>query len=198
MLSMYVWGGGWWLVSKSPYLPLIVSALPDQVLPVTTETPQSRQWQPVKTKTTPDCNERDGRSQWDRAQCVVDVISPLVTVPTLVHDGHEIHLSGSPPMGAQCWPGDGCRPIGGPDPPGLPPVCLSGSWLSSHLTVSRCQHHHNNILLKYFNILIFHPGRDITRPRWSSLQLSWLWAWWLLKTWRSPPTRFDQRKYLRK
>ena len=63
----------------------------------------------------------------------------------------EIHLSRSPPMGAQCGPGEPWRPMGGPDPPGLPPACLPSSWLSSHSTLSRCQHTSREA--KYFILL---------------------------------------------
>ena len=143
-------GGGW-----SPYIPLIVSAWPgltwdqrDHKDQGGSEDSDSLSWQKLLLVVV---REEEGANRR------VPSVWLMLSAPWLLYQHWstraEIHLSGSPPMGAQCWPGEGCRPMGGPDPPGLPPVCLSGSWLSSHLTVSRCQHYWNifNQKLKYFS-----------------------------------------------
>ena len=112
--------------------------------------PHRPQWQTVKTKTSPGLGERGANETLPSVWLILS--SPWLLFPHWSTTA-EIHLSGSPPMGAQCRAGERRRPMGGPDPPGLPPVCLSGSWLSSHLTVSRCQHYWNifNQKPKYFS-----------------------------------------------
>ena len=149
MLSKHMWGGGRWLVSiySSDRLCLTWDQR-DHKDQGGSEDSDSLSWQKLLLVVV---REEEGANRR------VPSVWLMLSAPWLLYQHWstraEIHLSGSPPMGAQCWPGECWRPMGGPDPPGLPPVCLSGSWLSSHLTVSRCQHYWNifNQKLKYFS-----------------------------------------------